>query len=159
MAADALAGNRVQWQTRTGRKGEGAIPIPYDGMVTRPDGTSLSFPAARDRYTQVVFLDGGGDILQSLAPARSASAERGMLAQMLAEAKAERAAAAAAETQRLAMLQAANVAATQAQNDRDAAALRSMVRRRPSAMEPRIVRGLVATRSFPCVVLLHHNWS
>ena len=157
MAADALAGNRVQWQTRTGRKGEGAIPIPYDGMVTRPDGTSVSFLAARDKYTQVVFLD--GNILQSLAPARSASAERGMLAQMLAEAKAERAAAAAAETQRLAMLQAANVAATQAQNDRDAAALRSMVRRRPSAMEPRIVRGLVATRNFPCVVLLHHYWS
>ena len=113
--ADAHPGIWISWTTRSGGAGEGLIPNPFDGELQHPDGTPFDFPVRGERYTTVNFMDHNRNILQTLAPARSGSAERAILATMLAAAEVDRRAQAqAAAEQRQLLLEHAQRVATEA---------------------------------------------
>ena len=113
--ADAHPGILLSWTTRSGGTGEGLIPNPFDGELQHADGTLFDFPVRGERYTAVNFMDHNRNILQTLAPARSGSAERAILAQMLAAAEVDRRAQAqAAAEQRQLLLEHAQRVATEA---------------------------------------------
>ena len=133
---------------------EGRVPDPYDYELQMMDGTTIPFPASGMQYLEVTVMAPDGSVLQRVLPAASASTERAQLAQMLAEAKAERlallkathdaallaqndrdAAMAKSEQQRLAMMQAAAQAAADAKADRDALAAQQQQRDAVAAAE------------------------
>ena len=133
---------------------EGKVPEPYDYELQQLDGSSVPFPARGVQYLEVTITAPDGELLQRVLPSASASSERAQLAQMLADAKAERldllkathdaalsaqndrdAAMAKSEQQRLAMMQAAAQAAVDAKADRDALALQQCQRDATAAAE------------------------
>ena len=119
------------------------IPADYDGNIALANGSLVAVPARGVRYTEIVVTDATGNVVQRLLPARSGSTERAILANMLTEAKNERAqaqqereaAAARAEAQRLTMLKEAQQAAAQAKADRDALAAQQLQRDNAAAAE------------------------
>ena len=121
---------------------QGQIPANYEGKITLMDGTACHLPEKGVRYSEIV-IGHGGAVVQRLLPRRTASEERGILADMLAEAKEERAAAqrdrdaaaARAETQRLTMLNDAQKAAADAKADRDTLAALQLQRDTIAAAE------------------------
>ena len=121
----------------------GKIPEDYDGSIELVGGALVPVPARGVRYFDIVIADAAGNVVQRLLPARSASAERAILASMLTEAKNERAqaqqdreaAAARAEAQRLTMLREAQQAAAEAKADRDALAAQQLARDNAAAAE------------------------
>ena len=95
----------VRATQRSGRTVEGAIPGDYDGSIIGAKNVPIEMPEQRVRYSLIEVVDANGTMLEKLAPARSASTERGMLAAMLEGAKEERRLQAQqAEQQRLALL-------------------------------------------------------
>ena len=96
----------VRATQRNGKTIEGSIPPDYCGRIVRSDNQqSTEMPESKMRYALIEVVDSDGVLLQKLAPARSASTERGLLAAMLEAAREERKLQAAqGEQQRLALL-------------------------------------------------------
>ena len=80
----------VRATQRSGRTVEGAIPGDYYGSIIGANNVPIEMPEHRVRYSLIEVVDANGTMLEKLAPARSASTERGMLAAMLEGAKEER---------------------------------------------------------------------